>query len=157
AEQRLTGDPATLAAELRKDLEARKKASDGIAIPTAHALSEGMGRDHPLYLLGNPKKPGEAAPRSIPAIFTGGERRAFSSKGSGRLQLAEAVASRENPLTARVMANRAWAGHFGAGIVRTPSNFGALGERPTHPELLDWLACEFAGERRGVSPTAARG
>ncbi|MCS6775780.1 MAG: DUF1553 domain-containing protein, partial [Chloroherpetonaceae bacterium] len=59
------------------------------------------------------------------------------------LELARWVASAENPLTARVIVNRLWQYHFGQGIVRTPSNFGRLGERPTHPELLDWLASEL--------------
>src|SRR5262249_25110012 len=63
--------------------------------------------------------------------------------GSGRLELAEAIANPKNPLTARVMVNRIWSYHFGAGIVRTPSNFGKQGETPTHPELLDYLATRF--------------
>src|SRR5206468_2927747 len=66
-----------------------------------------------------------------------------ASKGSGRLELAQAIASKDNPLTARVMVNRIWKHHFGKGLVRTPSNFGALGEPPTHPELLDHLASQF--------------
>jgi hypothetical protein len=65
------------------------------------------------------------------------------TNGSGRLELANAIASRENPLTARVMVNRIWQHHFGKGLVRTPSNFGKLGERPTHPKLLDHLASKF--------------
>jgi hypothetical protein len=65
------------------------------------------------------------------------------TKGSGRLELAEAIASPQNPLTARVMVNRIWQFHFGQGIVRTPSNFGQLGDRPSHPELLDYLAATF--------------
>ncbi len=65
-----------------------------------------------------------------------GEKHDPFTKGSGRLELAQAIASTNNPLTARVMVNRIWKHHFGKGLVRTPSNFGALGEPPTHPELL---------------------
>jgi len=76
-------------------------------------------------------------------ILCDGEPPPFS-RGSGRLELAEAIASPKNPLTARVMVNRIWLWHFGRGIVPSPSNFGALGERPTHPELLDYLAARFS-------------
>src|SRR5262249_31595765 len=86
------------------------------------------------------------------------------AKGSGRLELARAIASKDNPLTARVMANRLWMHHFGQGLVRTPADFGARGERPSHPELLDWLARELVDNglalhhaRRASLPSAAYG
>jgi hypothetical protein len=95
-----------------------------------------------LNVRGNPHALGEVVPRGIPAILanTDGEPAPFPS-GSGRLELAEAIV--KHPLSARVMVNRIWMHHFGRGIVGTPSNFGVSGERPTHPELLDYLAGRF--------------
>jgi len=95
--------------------------------------------DVPVAIRGDEKNQGEIAPRRFLQILSTGEPKGFS-KGSGRLELAEAIASPENPLTARVLVNRLWHYHFGQGIVRTVSNFGRLGERPSHPELLDYLA-----------------
>jgi hypothetical protein len=93
---------------------------------------------------GNPGRPGKAVPRRFLAVLTapGRERTPFQD-GSGRLELARAVASRDNPLTARVMVNRVWLHHFGTGLVGTPSDFGTRSDPPTHPELLDWLADDF--------------
>jgi hypothetical protein len=85
---------------------------------------------------------GELVPRRFPEILGGKEKKPIAS-GSGRLQLAQWLTEPTHPLTARVMVNRIWQYHFGAGIVRTPSNYGKLGERPTHPELLDFLAEAF--------------
>ena len=82
-----------------------------------------------VYIRGNKDDPGEEAPRQFLAILSPGEQVPFK-QGSGRLELAESIASADNPLTARVMVNRIWLHHFGAGIVRTPSNFGKLGEPP---------------------------
>jgi hypothetical protein len=99
-------------------------------------------RDIQLHLRGNPYKRGPVVERHFLKIISPTERAAWK-EGSGRLQLAEAIASASNPLTARVMANRVWQQHFGVGIVATPSNFGELGSRPTHPELLDYLATQL--------------
>jgi hypothetical protein len=95
-----------------------------------------------IHIRGRYDRLGEPVPRRFPAILAG-DRQPTITQGSGRRELAEWLADPHNPLTARVMVNRIWQHHFGEGIVRTPSNFGALGERPTHPELLDWLAARF--------------
>src|SRR5262249_5651785 len=73
----------------------------------------------------------------------GGEKLSADERGSGRKQLAAWITDPGNPLTARVMVNRIWAGHFGRGIVATPNDFGTRGEAPSHPELLDWLTSRF--------------
>ena len=98
--------------------------------------------DERVQIRGSRDNLGEVAPRRFLQILSKGDPAPFT-KGSGRLELAEAIASRDNPLTARVIVNRIWQHHFGQGIVRTPSNFGQLGDRPSHPELLDYLASEF--------------
>jgi hypothetical protein len=122
------------------------------AVPPAPALAHGVAeaapQDMKVYVRGNPATQGQLAPRRFLRILAGDNPTPFS-KGSGRLELANAITNKDNPLTARVIVNRVWAHHFGRGIVGTPSNFGALGEKPTHPELLDWLADEFV--RRGWS------
>jgi hypothetical protein len=81
-------------------------------------------------------------PRRFVAVLCDSEPKPFET-GSGRLELADAIASADNPLTARVIVNRVWAAHFGTGIVGTTSNFGQLGDRPTHPRLLDDLTVRF--------------
>lgn len=105
----------------------------------AHTLRDKASADMALAIRGNLLKPGPIAPRRFLRIIAGDDRVNFA-KGSGRLELAEAIADPANPLAARVFVNRVWMHHFGQALVRTPNNFGALGEKPSHPELLDWLA-----------------
>jgi hypothetical protein len=95
-----------------------------------------------VFIRGNPGRPGEAVPRRFLKVLSDPERAPFVD-GSGRLDLARAVANPDNPLTARVMVNRVWMHHFGEGLVRTPGDFGLRGEPPSHPELLDYLAARF--------------
>jgi hypothetical protein len=96
----------------------------------------------PLYARGELESPGELVPRGLVQLASG-ERPSTIVQGSGRLELAEWLASRDNPLTARVMVNRVWLHLFGRGLVATPDNFGAAGQPPDHPELLDALAVTF--------------
>jgi cytochrome c553 len=133
----LTGDPKAHYAVIKGELDRLEMG------PFIHALTDAPnpGNVHVL-LRGNPEAPGDDAPRRFLAIL-GGDRTPAVTKGSGRLELANAIADKNNPLTARVLVNRLWQHHFGVGIVRTASNFGLLGERPTHPELLDYLAKQF--------------
>jgi hypothetical protein len=105
--------------------------------------------DSKVYIRGDEKNQGEIAPRRFLSVLSGGEPEPFRN-GSGRLELAERIASAANPLFARVMVNRIWQHHFGEGLVRTPSNFGQLGERPTHPELLDYLAARFVEHKWSI-------
>jgi mono/diheme cytochrome c family protein len=95
-----------------------------------------------VLLRGNVGRPGKEVPRQFLEVLSGEGRKPFA-KGSGRLELAQAIASPKNPLTARVMVNRVWMQHFGAGLVTTPSDFGLRSDAPSNPELLDWLASRF--------------
>ena len=92
-----------------------------------------------VFVRGNPGNQGETVPRRFLSVLAGENAQPFGP-GSGRLELAHAIASRGNPLTARVIANRVWMYYFGTPLVRTPSDFGLRSEPPTHPELLDYLA-----------------
>jgi cytochrome c553 len=99
-------------------------------------------QDVPLHLRGSYAHLGALVPRGFPRVLAG-ENQPPITQGSGRLELAHWLASPQNPLTARVMVNRLWQGHFGEGLVRSTNNFGKLGEAPANPALLDWLASEF--------------
>jgi mono/diheme cytochrome c family protein len=143
----------------RCDRDARAQA-EAVAARDAHLANRVPGRfayavregDTPanarILLRGDPEKLGAEVPRKNLDLF-GGET---VQEGSGRKELAAWLCRGEHPLTARVMINRLWQGHFGRGIVGTPNDFGVKGQPPTHPELLDWLADEFV--RQGFSVKA---
>jgi hypothetical protein len=117
-----------------------------IAPPRAQAIVDAPQPMNPhVFIRGNPGRPGEAVPRRFIQVLSKGDPQPFKN-GSGRLDLAKAIASKDNPLTARVFVNRVWNLHFGAGLVRTPGDFGTKGDPPTHPELLDYLASGFMNE-----------
>jgi hypothetical protein len=119
------------------------KANSPAAPPRAMVINDATSPTEPVvFLRGNPNSPGQHVPRRMPAVVAGPDRKPFAD-GSGRLELARAIASPDNPLTARVFVNRVWAYHFGKPLVATPSDFGTRSDPPTHPELLDWLAKRF--------------
>jgi hypothetical protein len=122
----------------------RQKELEKIAdsAPKAYAVMDGKGVNSRIQKKGEPRALGEEVPRGFLTIL-GGQTVPPEEKGSGRGQLADWLTDPANPLTARVIVNRIWEFHFGKGIVKTPNDFGARGEKPTHPELLDWLAHRF--------------
>jgi hypothetical protein len=107
----------------------------------AFACMEATGADARLQLKGDPAVPGAIVERGVPSFL--GLPSGKVASGSGRLELAKWITSRQNPLTARVWVNRIWQGHFGTGIVATPNDFGLRGTPPTDQPLLDWLASTF--------------
>jgi hypothetical protein len=133
-------------AAIRNDIEeARKKLEP--AYPFLHGVQDAAKpADLPLAIRGNPENLGPEIPRHFLSLFSKADPETFS-KGSGRLELAEDIV--KQPLAMRVFVNRIWKGHFGTGIVETPSNFGLTGDRPSNPELLEYLASSFV--KNGMS------
>jgi len=109
----------------------------------AMGVREGPAANSFIALRGESNQRGERVPRGFLAVATREKAPVIPTGQSGRLQLAEWLTDKDNPLTARVAVNRTWQALFGRGLVASPDNFGALGEKPTHPELLDWLAVRF--------------
>ena len=145
----------TRLAALRKEvaeLEANRPKPSEMALAVEDARPENCR----IHLRGNHLTLGAEAPRVMPEILAGRNRTPVGARQSGRLELAEWLANPDNPLTARVMVNRVWQHHFGEGLVRSSDNFGILGDRPTHPELLDWLAAAFV-RPAGAARTASIG
>ncbi len=132
----------------QKDLRARRAQLaklEKMTSPMAEAMavSDAKATDLRIHLRGNHLTLGKETPRRFPRAFTTLKQTPIDSAKSGRLQLADWITQDQHPLTSRVMVNRLWHWHFGTGLVRSVDNFGLLGEKPSHPELLDWLAAQF--------------
>ena len=161
-----SADETELSAPAREEIMAVARELDGVRAVKEPPLEYANGaqdggvpgspqagvHDVKVHIRGRYDRLGDPVPRHFPVVLAG-EQQPSITQGSGRLDLARWLARRDNPLTARVIVNRIWQHLFGQGIVRTPSNFGKLGERPTHPELLDWLATDFIA---GGAPNAQR-
>jgi mono/diheme cytochrome c family protein len=132
---------AMLDAEIKALTERRQTIATEPLYPVAYGVAEGSPKNSRVQLRGEPHRLSDEIPRRNLELL-GGELVPAGS-GSGRLELANWITRPTNPLTARVFVNRVWQWHFGNGLVASPSDFGSRGERPTHPELLDWLAGEF--------------
>jgi hypothetical protein len=140
----MTGKDRERSRELRKEID--KLNGTMASPPRAMVLRDKPQPVEPrIFIRGNPGRPGEPVQRQFITFLKDGNPQAFT-KGSGRLELAQSITDRNNPLTARVIVNRVWGYHFARGLVRTPGDFGVKGDPPTHPELLDWLATNFMNE-----------
>ncbi|MCC6586085.1 MAG: PSD1 domain-containing protein [Bryobacterales bacterium] len=135
--------------EITQLLIAYREAESNLPEPrTISGLGEDApGFDVPILPYGNWKSPGKTVHRGFLQLVSTGS---VEGSASGRLQIANWIASEKNPLTARLMVNRIWHHLFGQGLVTTPDNFGRLAEPPSHPELLDWLAAEFAAHNWSI-------
>jgi len=138
----------TLAELTQRRAELKKLEGSAPEVPSTMGVTERTDRalTLPVHIRGSHLTLGKPVPRGVPQVMTPSQRPQFSEQQSGRLELARWLVNPEHPLTARVMVNRIWRWHFGQGLVATPDNFGLLGERPSHPELLDWLARRFVDD-----------
>jgi mono/diheme cytochrome c family protein len=137
--------------KLRDELAALQKAAP--EVPSAMGVTEGKVADVALLRRGNHLTPGKVVPRHFPVVLAGEKQPPLPSTESGRRELAAWIVKPDHPLSARVVVNRLWRWHFGQGIVRSVDNFGRLGDKPTHPALLDWLALRFIADGWSVKET----
>ena len=136
-------DPNAADSPIPALLASYDKAEAAIPAPVlAPALIDGTGEDEHVHVRGSYKTPGDLVPRRFLEAIAGEDQPAPAS-GSGRLDLARRIVDPANPLTPRVMVNRLWKHHFGEGLVKSTDDFGIMGQAPTNPALLDYLATEF--------------
>jgi hypothetical protein len=133
---------------LRDELARLEKAAPDL--PAAMGVMEGQVADVPIHVRGSHLKLGPVVPRHFPRAVAGPHPPSLDGRHSGRLQLAQWLVQPDHPLTSRVMVNRLWRWHFGHGLVRSPDNFGTMGERPDNQPLLDWLAHRFMAARWSI-------
>lgn len=129
-------------APLRNKIEALSWTHPGVPLRAMALVDKSRPANSPVFIRGNPGNRGPEVPRRFLEVLSESTPSAFTD-GSGRLELARSIASRDNPLTARVYVNRVWRHHFGEGLVNTPGDFGVRTEAPLHRELLDFLAATF--------------
>ncbi len=133
---------AALLADLRRQSQELEQLLSEGPLPLAYGVTEGTPHDARIQQRGEPDQPGDKVPRGFIQVL-GAASLPPETKGSGRWELAQWLTRSDQPLTARVIANRIWQYHFGRGLVKTPNDFGSRGLAPTHPELLDHLAAEL--------------
>jgi hypothetical protein len=145
-ERHFSTETAEHVAALRAEIDALKKAQ--APYPFLHGASDASAmKEMQVNVRGNPHTLGDPVPERFLEVLSAAEPKPFS-KGSGRLELADAIVA--SPLTARVMVNRVWKWHFGSGIVDTPDNFGKMGDPPSDPELIEYLAKSFANNGMSI-------
>jgi hypothetical protein len=146
-ERRVGGESQAMLASIRREVEEAQKKLQPY-YPFVHGVKDvDTPVNLPVSLRGDPYNPGDEVPRHFLSLLSTGDPQPFT-RGSGRLDLADAIL--RQPIAMRVIVNRIWKAHFGTGIVDTPSNFGVAGERPANPELLEYLAHNFANSGMSI-------
>ena len=142
------GDVAATLKQLRGEVkELKQRAPEALL---AMGVTEGEVQNVPVHIRGSHVNLGAVMRRRLPSVLAGDRQPAISDEQSGRLQLARWLSEDDHPLVARVIVNRVWRWHFGAGLVRTADNFGTMGDRPVHGGLLDWMSLRFIQGGRSI-------